>query len=1197
MVAARAEPAFKATPLPVPIAGRTGFTLLTNADLGIRFTNTVRLENALANNNLLNGAGLAAGDFDNDGLCDLYFCNLNGTNALYRNLGHWRFEDVTARAGVACAGQASTGAVFADLNGDGRLDLLVTSCGGPNACFLNLGDGKFANVTAEAGLLSKAGSSSMALADIDGDGDLDLYVANYAALSILRSGGAIRFKMVNGQPVATGPHADRIKVVNGKMVELGEPDVLFLNDGQGHFTPAGWTDGTFLDEDGKALAVAPQELGLSVLFPDLNGDGFPDLYVCNDFEFPDRVWLNNGKGRFRALPRLAMRNMSHFSMSVDVGDLNRDGFDDILVADMLSRSHPLKMTQMGILDPPPRTPGDYLNRPEVRRNTLSLNRGDGTYAEVACLAGVEASDWTWCVALLDVDLDGYEDILAATGQAYDIQDLDAMEAIQRLGKPKSVQESREHLLRFPRLAIPNVAFRNKRDLTFEEIGEKWGFDSKQVSHGMVLADLDNDGDLDVVVNCLDAPPLLYRNETAAPRLAVRLKGRAPNTFGIGAKITVTGGPVRQSQEMRAGGRYLSGDQPMRTFAAGSLTNKLAIEVAWRNGGRSLLADCRPNTLYEIEEAGAAPVPPVAAPVPSPLFADESRALGHRHREEGFNDFERQPLLPNSLAQSGPGVAWIDLDGDGRDELVVGGAAGGASGIWRRNPEGGWSPIQTGMPPLIADQTGLAAFTPREGVRGFLAGVSNYRTGSTADISVQFREWKEGGLQEGFSLPGCASMAGPITVADLDGDGDLDIFVGGRVIPGRYPMAAQSRIFLNRDGKLEPDERNNALLDKVGLVVGAVFGDLDGDGYPELVLACEWGPIRVFQNEKGLLRERTEQLGFAARVGWWRGVTIGDADGDGRLDIVAGNWGLNSSYRATSSHPARLYYADFDRDGFTDLIEAETDAASGAIWPRRDMAVLGAVLPFLRGPYPTHKAFGAATIPEILAVLPVPPRELRATTFASMVFLNRGGSFEGRELPKEAQFAPASAVVVGDLDGDGREDLFLGQNFFATAPDQPRLDAGRGLVLLGLGGGEFRPMPGTLSGVEVYGDQRGAALGDYDGDGRLDLVVAQNGNDTRLFHNLGTAPGLRVRVQGPPGNPEAVGAVVRLGGGGNWGPAREIHGGSGYWSQDSRVLVMAMASKPTQIEVRWPGGVGKTFELPPGAREILVHPTFGIKPVF
>ena len=583
--------------LEVREGGRTGFTLVAAEQSGILWTNSITEQTVARHYNTVSGAGVAAGDFDRDGFCDLYFCNRAGSNGLFRNLGNWKFKDVTGPAGVACDGRSSTGTTFADVNGDGLLDLLVNSFFGTNSCFINSENGRFAAST-NSGLSARGGATSLALGDIDGDGDLDLYTAYFGIEAILREGGRISFGIVRGKSVVTGRHARRLKVVDGQLVELGEQDVLYLNDGRGRFSAVSWPE-FFREEDGQLIAAAPMDFGLAVQIRDINHDGFPDIFVCNDFQSPDRAWINDGHGRFRAMPRLALRNRSYASMGVDFADIDRDGRLDFITVDMLAREHSDRLRQSSSMPAAARGIGMNEDRADVPRNALFWNRGDDTYAEIGFFSGLAASDWSWTPIFLDVDLDGFEDLIISTGSLYDVMDRDAAEAAKPAepGGP-----TRAPLSSYPRLDNPNAAFRNRGDLTFEDVSAQWGFDSRQISHGMALADLDNDGDMDVAINCANAAPLVYRNDSSAPRVAVRLKGQPPNTQGIGATVKLIDGAVKmQSQEMICGGRYLSGDHAMRVFAAGTLTNKMRIEVTWRSGRRTVVSGVQANRLYEIDE--------------------------------------------------------------------------------------------------------------------------------------------------------------------------------------------------------------------------------------------------------------------------------------------------------------------------------------------------------------------------------------------------------------------------------------------------------------------------------------------------------------------------------------------------------------------------------------------------------------------
>jgi hypothetical protein len=1213
---------YRCAPLPVPNQGQAGFLSLPAEATGVTFTNVLSREAGQTNMVLWNGSGVAAGDVDGDGWCDLLFCNLGGPNALYRNLGGWTFTNVAADAGVACPGQQSTGAVLADVDGDMDLDVLVSSIGGGVRLFINDGKGRFQETTATSGLATNTGSMTMGLADIDGNGTLDLYVANYRRdtfqdqpqmrFTIARIGGKTIITRINDQPATLPDLTNRYAIDDhGTVIEHGEPHVLYRNNGHGTFTPVPWTNGSFLDENGNPLTAAPGDWGLSAMFRDLNGDGAPDLYVCNDTHSLDRIWINFDQGRFRPLPRLALRQTSYSSMGVDFADLDRDGDDEIFVTDMLPRDHTNRHTQIAMLRAPV-APGVIDNRPDYQRNTLFLNRGDGTYAEIAQFSGVDATDWTWSPVFLDVDLDGYEDLLISTGHAWNLLDIDTRMRIDAVRYRKDLSRSEFYRLRdlYKPFECPNYAFRNDGHLRFENVSTAWGFASPQISQGLCLADLDNDGDLDVAVNCFNQRALLYRNLAMVPRLAVRLRGKAANTCGIGARIQVSGGPVPQSQQMVCGGRYVSGDDSLRTFAAGTLSSRLTIEVLWPSGFISTVTNALPNHIYEVSETGAAPPPRSPTPLnpPRPFFQDVSDQLAHVHHEEVFDDFARQPSLVKRLSQFGPGVSWFDLDGDGWEDLLVGSGRGGALGVLRHRDSGGFAPFPAATPsgPAPDDEATVLGCCLDSGTNTILVARSSYETGDTNGVLLY--DFTPQGLRLRTSLPIPASSPGPLALADLNGDGAPELFIGGRLQPGRFPSPASSCLYSYQNGRFQLDEVNTGTLKEVGLVNGAVFTDLNSDGAPELVLACEWGSLRLFANHQGRIIPRNPRLVFPKAAasapprpvtlnemtGWWQGLAAGDFDGDGRMDVVAANWGLNGRYQSYEGHTVRIYYGDLQDDGLVEFLDASYDSSLRKWVPCQRWIKVAALFPFTKQRITSFTQYSTMGIEEVLLEVFPQMNRLEASTFESVVLLNRGEYFEVHPLPLEAQLAPAFGVCAGDLDGDGMVDIFLSQNFFAVDPDTSRYDAGRGLWLRGDGHGGFQAVPGQSSGIRIYGEGRGAALGDYDADGRLDLAVAQNGAATKLYHNEQGRPGLRVRLTGPPSNPRAIGAQLRLGNGSNLGPTSEIQLGSGWLSQNSAVQTLSAAFAPTQLHICWPGGARTLSEVPAGAKEVTVDPSGNLK---
>ncbi len=1173
-----------------------GFTSLAPSRTGISFSNTVSDSLLAQNRQLAQGAGVCLADVDGDGRPDVFLARTEGSSALYRNLGDWRFEDITQQAGVAAPGRHATGCAFADVDGDGDQDLVLVSLGGPNALFLNDGKGHFTEQS--AGLTSTAGSTSIALADVDGDGDLDMYVANYKAYTTIdrmspqdRAFGQITRRLGPNKYEVKEQYRRDYKLVSREdlggisLQQRADPDYFYLNDGTGHFTREPMAHNPrFVDETGAQLTEEREDFGLAAIFADLDGDGAPDLYVANDFEDPDQCWINDGHGRFRLIPWYALRSTSNSGMAVAVGDVNRDGYPDLFEVDMLSRDTRRLKTQIPTHTAAPPHPGLGEGRPQRQRNTLQLNRGDGTFAEVARFAGVGASGWSWSTVFLDVDLDGWEDILIGTGHRWDIMDGDTQ---YRLRSQLGQIDWRRMLFEYPPLKLPNVAFRNRGDLTFEDVSKKWRFDlGDDISQGMALADLDGDGDLDVVINRLDSPAAVLRNDATAPRVAVRLRGAAPNTAGIGSRVRVLGGPVpSQEREMMAGGLYLSSSEASLTFATGTAA-RVRIEVEWRDGRRSVIDSATPNREYEIAEPpGANAARRTPHVVAAPLFQDITAELGGQtHVDPYFDDYQRQPLLPNSFSQLGPGVAWVDLDGDGKEDLIVGAGRTGAIAFFH-NTGTRLQPSRVQPPPARGDLTTILGWPDGHGGSLALAGVAAYEA-ATAPRVVAYSP-RTGAMTP--LLGGDTASVGPLALADYDGDGTLDLFVGARIYPGLYPLSPSSHLYHNVAGRLVLDSANDRLFYELGMVSAALFSDIDGDGDPDLIVTLEWGAIHIFLNDHGRFRA-AEFPGLSDVNSRWNGLATGDLDGDGRLDIVATSWGRNLDYHASASDPLLLYTGYFSGRGRPDALLAQRDPRIGAAAPLESFDRLALALPGLAQRIPTFSAYADANIDQVLGPAAKGAVRLGATTLDHIVFLNRGRRFEAHSLPAEAQLAPAFYAGVADFNGDGKEDLFLSQNFFATDIATPRYDAGRSLLLLGDGTGGFEAMPGQRSGLLVYGEQRGAAYADFDGDGRLDLAVSENGAPTRLFKNRGATPGLRVRVIGPAGNPTGIGTQMRLryGGGEAAGPVREIQAGSGYWSENGAVQVLGRARAPSALWVRWPGGGEQTFPLVRDEREITVH---------
>lgn len=1188
--------------------GETGFQALHTSHTGISFVNQLSENDVDENRHYLNGSGVAAGDIDGDGLIDLYFAGLNSPNKLYKNMGGMRFEDITEQAGVAHEDMYSTGVVFADVNGDDHLDLLVTAMHGENTLYINDGNGKFQREQ-NSGLESANGSNTMTLSDLTGNGYPDLYITNYKEKSVkdIYTTAELDWNNILAEPLID-PTADYSLVPpfdqhyqlvreNGVLTgitEIAEEDELYINNG-GKFEKVSDTKSVFLDKNGNTLGLQP-DWGLTAKFHDMNNDGLQDLYVCNDFHTPDRVWINQGMDSnepglvtFQTIGWEAIRSRSYSCMSVDFSDVNRDGSQDIFTTEMLDMKHQQRLRQAPSMDHVDIPAGDIESQPMYNRNSMYIQRNDGTFAETSWLSGLEASGWSWATRFMDIDLDGYEDLIVATGYLYNILDIDAQIAMAR-----NRRNMDEHFMDFVALVEPlkleNKFFKNNGNSeskgempTFSDVSTEWGITESDISQGMALADLNNDGDLDIIINRMNSEAVIYENTTNTPRIAVRLKGTAPNTQALGAKIKLNGGPVSQTKEITAGGDYASGSDLMVMFAADIDNSDHKIEITWPDRSVTSLDSVQANRIYTIDQSTVESESPIKRDslksIDKPLFEDISGNLNHSHHEDSFDDFRLQPLLPVKLSQQGPGVAWLDLDGSGQDDLLVGSGKGGSMDVFENINNGQqFQQKRTGMLNEIAkgDQTAIIGWHEDNYTR-VLVGSANYEQGSASVPSVyDFKIYSDGTVSKD-SLEGIFSTTGPLAATDMTGNGYLDLFVGGNFEPGQYPADANSRFFRNINGKFELDEENSQVFARLGLVSGAVFSDFNRDGNQELLVSTEWGTLRMFEFRNGTFQEITNEAGLNQWSGWWKGVSTGDFNNDGLPDIVAANIGKNTPYQIRNKSLLRTYYKDLAGMGAMDIMEAYADENGNyLLWRRLYKYQEKQIMLNRMG---SHKEFAGSTLKQILGnrYTETPYKEIN--TLDHMIFINTGEGFEAQPLPQEAQLSMAFHPAIGDFNNDGNEDLFLSQNLFAVSEGMSRIDNGRGLVMFGDGNGKFTALSGDTSGIKIYGEQRGAALGDLNKDGKIDLAVSQNGAETKLFLNNTANQGYRVKLQGPESNRDGVGSALRLVyENGEKGPLREIQSGNGYWSQNSFTQILGAKEEVDQVEVFWFNGTVQTVDV-------------------
>jgi len=1143
----RADPGLTQTPLATRSgpAGRTMFTELPPEQTGIKCENFFADPlmwgahyTQLVNGGL--GTGIAVADFDSDGRPDVFVVSKTGPSRLFRNLGNWKFTDVTVAAGLATTADLgrtdrtewTQGATWADVNNDGQLDLYVCRFNAPNQLFINQGNGTFKEEAQARGLAVIDASEQGAFFDYDRDGWLDVYL------------------QTNLLDPARAPN--------------GQRDYLFHNRG----------DGTFENVTDRA-GIAGESLTHSAGVWDYDGDGWPDLYVANDFTTPDRLYHNNRDGTFTDVINTVVPHLPYSAMGSDQGDLNNDGLIDFLVADMAATTHEKDHRGMAYSRTLKGGEGEPANTeaPQYSHNALYLNSGTGRSLEAAYLAGLAATDWTWSVRFEDLDNDGLLDLHITNGMIREYQNADLLDRSFLAASPAE----RINLLRAsPRLAEANLAYRNRGDLQFEEIGRAWGLDQVGVSFGAAFGDFDEDGDLDVIFANLEGHPTVLRNDSPdGHRLILALRGTASNRFGVGAVVTIETAQGTQVRQLETARGYLSSSEPIVHFGLGAETSVRSLTVVWPNGRRQSFSGLAADQRYTVTEPASAE-PTAGRPAVRPQFTEEGATRGLDLQSQESFDVENQPLVPVRFDRLGPALALGDINHDGRIDVVLGGTGRQPAQI-RFGAAGGFA-AGGNLPPATVDDGPLLLLDyDGDGLVDLLqtrAG-ANRSAGSPAYQPVLQRNTGSGFEPQPAALPPLPLSVGAAVAADFDHDGRLDVFLGARVLPNRYPQSPRSALLRNEGGRFtDVTDALAPALREAGMIRSALWSDADGDGWPDLLLAPEWGSVRYFHNDAGKgFTERSAEAGFsAAGTGWWTSLASADFNGDGRPDYVAGNTGLNTLYQP----PALLYAGNFKGGGGApQVIEAYREGDS--LYPRRTRKELAAQIPALLARFPRNDAYARSTLPALLGEDRLAAARLyTATEFRSGIFLSQpDGTYRFSALPRLAQIAPVQGIAAGDCDGDGHADLYVVQNSFSPNPGTGRFDGGLSLLLHGDGRGNFVPVVPAQSGLIVPGDAKALVMFDLDDDGWPDFLVSRNNSTTLAWHNRGI-PGrhsFQVRLQGRPGNPTAVGAALQLELADGTVQATEIAAGGGYYSQAPAAVFFGWpeGNPPRRLSVRWPDG--------------------------
>ncbi|MGJ8653871.1 MAG: FG-GAP-like repeat-containing protein [Opitutaceae bacterium] len=1133
--------------------------------------------------------GVVAADFTGNGIPELFFISGPGSNKLYLEQSKFSYKDITERSGLSDLNRWGNGGAAADIDNDGDLDLYVCNYDAPNELWINVtkpgsSHPVFEEKAAEWGLDIVDASVMPAFADYDRDGLLDVYILTYR---LDPKGGRpkhipIQLSKDRKSGVILGDNSRYYQYTGFKngihtVGEIPRKDILLKNTGN-----------KFVDISEAAGVGQRPGFGNSVTWWDWNRDGYPDIFVGNDLFEPDGFYLNKGDGTFVEILKQIAPSSTWASMGAAVLDVDNNGWTELISADMSATTHYKNKLFMGDMGSGLK---EILKEPfgprQLGRNTFYLNQGGHRLLEIANMAGVSSTDWTWAIQAEDFDQDGWQDLFFANGMIRQISsDLPPLPNAEYLVGKNLFDFYRDQ----PELREENLAFRNMGNMGFENVSAKWGLNQMSMSFGAATADLDRDGDLDLIVTNLEEPPFLYENTVATGNsIQIQLRGKKSNKFGLGARIEIQTGTNSQNREIYTSGGFLSTDEPIAHFGIGKATKADHVKVLWPSGAVQVVNNLEAGRIHTIDEPDDAPSKPTAfavAEAPTPIFRTSVAPVGHLETE--FNDFEGQPLLPKSHTKLGPGIAWGDVTGDGRSELIYSGSKGTPTKEFRVVKSSGGdlefipNPSDDVASNFTTETMGTLLFdADGDGDQDLYmasGGVESVLGDPTYEDNLFLNDGTGKFTHAEGALPKISESTFSVVTADYDRDGDLDLAVGGRIVPGQYPVAGNSRIFRNDNGKFT--DVTEAMIPEflgTGLVTSLLWTDCNHDGWVDLMAAHEWGPIKVFLNDKGQrFVDHTAETGIDNLLGWWQGIQGRDLNGDGFIDYVTTNFGTNTIYHASHKKPELIFYGDMAGTGDFNIIEAKFEG--DICYPRRGYSCSSNAIPQLKNKIKTFEQYAVSSLEGLYPKDRLEPSlKLECNTLQTMALMNDGsGHFTPVPLPWMAQVSPSFGLALTDVNADGLTDLFLAQNFSQPQQETGPMNPGFSALLLGTGKPEspFEVTPVLTSGILIPEDARSVTVCDLNDDARPDLFVGINSSHPRLFHNQSaTGRPFSIRLMGTKGNPTAIGARVTFNAPGYNMQSAEIYGGSGYLSQSEPVLYFAAPelANSAHITIRWPDG--------------------------